>query len=102
MSTLNAGKISEIPPGSSKVLEVDERQIAIFNVEGKIYALNNVCPHAGGPLGEGELEGKIVTCPWHAWQFDVTSGDCVTVPQSRQGCFSVRVEADEVIVELGS
>ena len=48
------------------------RVIALFNVDGTFYALDGVCPHQGGPLGQGTLEGCIVTCPWHGWQFDVT------------------------------
>jgi nitrite reductase/ring-hydroxylating ferredoxin subunit len=64
----------EVKPGSSKICVVDGREIALFNVSGKYYAIENTCPHQGGPLGEGWLEGNIVTCPWHAWCFDVTTG----------------------------
>jgi nitrite reductase (NADH) small subunit len=73
--------IKDIIPGKGMVVSLsDGREIALFNVEGKIYALDNACPHMGGPLGEGEIEGSIVTCPWHGWQFEIESGACVNVP----------------------
>ena len=52
-------------------LQLDGKVIALANVGGKLYAINNVCLHRGGPLGEGELGGQVVTCPWHGWQYDV-------------------------------
>jgi nitrite reductase/ring-hydroxylating ferredoxin subunit len=65
-------KLGELPPGTVREFSVEGRAIALANVEGKIYAINNICLHHGGPLGQGMLEGKAVTCPWHSWQFDVT------------------------------
>jgi len=66
---------SDIDPGSCRSIELEkDLGIALFNVEGQIYALENVCPHAGGPLGEGTLEGDVVVCPWHGWKFNVCSG----------------------------
>lgn len=80
-SSLPLANVSDIPVGKSiVVVSPDGEMIALFNVDGKIFALNNACPHEEGPLGEGELEGVIVTCPWHGWQFDVTSGACQNMP----------------------
>jgi nitrite reductase (NADH) small subunit len=72
---------SDIPEGKSiLVISPRGKQIAIFNVQGLIFALDNTCPHMGGPLSQGDIEGCVVTCPWHGWQFDVTSGDCQNMP----------------------
>ena len=91
---------AEIQEGAAKVVEADGREIAVFKIQGKVYAIDNLCPHRGGPLADGFFEGKLVTCPWHAWQFDVTNGSCKTVPESRQRCYAVRIEGDEVVVEV--
>ncbi len=94
-----AGKASDIEEGGSRVVDVDGRQVAVFKIGGKIYAIDNICPHRGGPLNEGYLEGKMLTCPWHAWQFDVTTGACETVPASRQPTYKVTVDGDEISIE---
>lgn len=73
----NAG---DIAPGKGTVVEVGGRQIALFNVDGSFHAIDNVCVHRGGPLGEGNLRGATVTCPWHGAQFDVTSGEALSAP----------------------
>lgn len=65
---------SELPPGASAECVADGRVFAAFNVDGVYRVIDGICPHAGGPLGKGELSGSIVTCPWHGWQFDVESG----------------------------
>src|SRR5262245_65664365 len=76
MSTfVKACAASEIAPGTGKTVTVDGKDVALFNVDGTFHAIDNECPHRGGPLGEGDLEGCIVTCPWHAWQYDITTGE---------------------------
>jgi nitrite reductase (NADH) small subunit len=71
----------DIPPGTAITVQgPDGTEIALFNIEGTIYALDNSCPHMGGPLGDGEIENCCVTCPWHGWQFDVKTGACENVP----------------------
>src|SRR2546427_7356751 len=57
---------------------------SLFNVDGTYYAINNSCAHRGGPLGEGELDGRVVTCPWHAWRWDVTTGANINNPRSEE------------------
>ena len=66
--------MADCPPGSVQELVVEDRIVALYNVDGTLFALDGVCPHQGGPLGKGALEGCLVTCPWHGWQFDVTDG----------------------------
>ena len=63
--TVKVAQTSDLSPGASKVVQADGRSIALFNVEGTFYAMDNNCTHRGGPLGEGELSGDTVECPWH-------------------------------------
>jgi len=90
--------VGEIPPGEGRVVEAAGRALAVFNVEGAYYALDNTCSHRGGPLGEGDLEGTVVSCPWHAWRWDVTSGANVNNPAVRVACFAVRVQDGAIFV----
>ena len=76
-----------------------DRMIALFNVNGELLALDGVCPHQGGPLGQGSLDGCIVTCPWHGWQFDVRTGQNGINASLRQPCVPVRVEGDSILVD---
>jgi nitrite reductase/ring-hydroxylating ferredoxin subunit len=94
-------RASDLPPGTAKEVVAAERVIALFNAGGTFYALDGVCPHQGGPLGQGFLEGCIVTCPWHGWQFDVRTGQHQINPQLVQPRFEVRVEDDWIWVDLG-
>ena len=95
-----AAKAADIPAGQGKAVEAEGRRIALFNVGGTFHALADSCPHRGGPLGDGYLDGKNVTCPWHAWEFDVTTGECLTMPDTKQTCFKTKVENGEVWVDL--
>jgi nitrite reductase (NADH) small subunit len=92
--------LEDVPAGTGKEYAVRGRIVALYNVAGEFHALDGVCPHAGGPLGEGVLQGNIVTCPWHGWQFDVTNGQhCLNATLRHQG-FPVRIEGNDVLVEL--
>ncbi len=90
----------EIPVGTSKELAAANRVIALFNVDGEFHALDGICPHAGGPLGKGTLDGNVVTCPWHGWQFDVTSGQHCLNANLQHTSFPVKVDNGDVLVEL--
>lgn len=91
---------AEVPAGTGRVVEAGGRLLALFNVNGRFYAIDNTCLHRGGPLGEGDLEGPVVTCPWHAWRWDVTTGASVNNPAVRVACFPVTVEDGQVFVEI--
>lgn len=95
-----AAKTDELKPGEAKVIAVGGHQIALFNVNGQFYALNNACPHRGGPLAEGRLEGREVVCPWHGWRFDVTTGASPLFPTVSADRFEVRVEGADVKVKV--
>ncbi len=92
--------IHDIPVGTGKEIIVQGRVVAVFNVDGTPYALDGVCPHAGGPLGEGTLTGCIVTCPWHGWQFDVTSGRHSLNPNLTHGTCPVRISGEDIQILL--
>ena len=86
-------KLADLNPGMCLSVELKDIGLALFNVEGEIYALNNTCPHAGGPLGEGTLEHEVVTCPWHGWKFNVRTGQRLKNPSQgwRVQRYEVRV-----------
>ncbi len=92
--------VGDVPPGTGKEITASGRVIALFNVGGTFHAMEGVCPHAGGPLGEGTLEGTVVTCPWHDWQFDVTTGRHCLNPRIEHTQFAVKVDGDDVYVEI--
>ena len=89
---------SEIPSGEAKAFVVGDREIALFNVAGSFYAIENACPHQGGPLAEGFIEGTTVTCPWHAWCFDITTGAMSLGAFSSVDAFDVQIEGSTVKV----
>jgi NAD(P)H-dependent nitrite reductase small subunit len=97
---IQVASVGEVGEGQARVVEVDGRSIAVFNVSGQFYAIDNVCPHRGGPLGEGDVEGKIVVCPWHAWRWDVTTGANANNPAVRVACYPVTVEGGTIFVAL--
>ncbi len=90
---------SDVAPGTGQLVTVGGKEIALFNVDGTFYALDNECPHRGGPLGEGDLEGCIVTCPWHAWQYDVRTGESIT-DDLKVARYDVKVEGGDVLVAI--
>ncbi len=95
---VRVARASEVPPGAAKVVVVQGHPVALFNVGGSFHAVSNVCLHRGGPLGEGQLDGAIVTCPLHGWEYDVRTGKNVGNPLARLRTFAVRVEGDDLFV----
>jgi nitrite reductase/ring-hydroxylating ferredoxin subunit len=93
-------KTTDVKEGSGKSIEVDGKPIAVFNVAGTFYAINDICGHRGGPLGEGELDGKTVVCPWHGWRYDVTTGANELVPELPTNRYELRVEGEDILVDL--
>ena len=99
MPNVRVAKKSEIPPGACKRVDVGGKPVALYNVGGTFYASEDTCPHRGGPLGEGELEGCAVTCPWHAWTFDLKSGESLT-DDLKVACYETRVEGGDLLVAV--
>jgi 3-phenylpropionate/trans-cinnamate dioxygenase ferredoxin component len=97
---VKVGRIEEIPAGEGRVVDVGGQALAVFNVDGRFYAIDNRCVHRDGPLGEGLLDGHVVMCPWHGWRFDVRSGKNVNNPAVAVPCFPVTVEDGSIYVEV--
>jgi nitrite reductase (NADH) small subunit len=91
-------RVGDVAPGSGKAVVVGDREIALFNAGGTFYALDNTCPHQGGPLAEGWIEGETVTCPWHAWCFKMTDGKMTLGDYASVDAFDVRVEGEMVLI----
>ena len=99
--TVKVAEVTELGPGEGKTVEVEGVSLALFNVDGTYFAITNTCTHVGGPLGEGALIGKELTCPLHGAQFDVTSGKVLGGPaRSDVKSFPVSLEGDDVMVEV--
>ncbi len=111
--------VSEIPPGQRKIVSIAGRAVGIFNIGGAFYALRNRCPHQGGPLCEGRVSGavrssvpgeydysdtrEILRCPWHGWEFDITTGRSILNPhRTRVKTYEVTVEPDDEAVDTYS
>ncbi|HEX9900279.1 MAG TPA: non-heme iron oxygenase ferredoxin subunit [Candidatus Methylomirabilis sp.] len=92
---------SELAPGQAKRVEAQGKRIALFNVGGSYHAVDDTCTHRGGPLSEGQVDGNVVTCPWHGAKFNIATGD-VLGPPARAGVasFRIRVSGSDVEVEL--
>ncbi len=97
---VKVANLSELEAGSCKAVEAGGKTIALFNVGGTIYALDNTCLHRGGPLGEGILEGSVVTCPWHMWEYNVCTGEKIDSPDIKVASYPVQVDGNDVKVAL--
>jgi nitrite reductase (NADH) small subunit len=102
MGFLRTAKLGELPAGTVREFHIEGKAVTLANVGGKIYAINNTCLHRGGPLGQGTLEGKVVTCPWHGWEFDVTTGKVVQNPQAGVDCYRTELRGEDIFVDLES
>ncbi|HEX5284098.1 MAG TPA: Rieske (2Fe-2S) protein [Bryocella sp.] len=93
--------VSEAPkPGEVTEIVVNGLEVCLANVDGELRALNNICPHRGGPLGQGWLEGTAVVCPWHSWAFDTRSGRALPPDCGKVDVISLRVDGDDVLIEV--
>ncbi len=97
---VKVARLADIREGEGHAVSAGEHDIALFKVRGQVYAIGNACIHQGGPLADGWCDGLIVSCPWHGWEYDVTTGACtlaggVSVPR-----YAVKVEGEDVLVEV--
>ncbi|MCJ7791533.1 MAG: Rieske 2Fe-2S domain-containing protein [Dehalococcoidia bacterium] len=108
MSYIEVGLVSQVTPGAMKSFSVSGKQACVANIDGKFYAIDNTCTHAGGDLSKGRLEGKIVTCPRHGSKFDVTTGKCIAGPKigffrgkaKDETAFEVKVEDSKIKINV--
>ena len=98
---VKAAKTQDVALGSGKRVEVSGKKIAIFNVDGKYFAIDDTCTHKGGPLSEGGLDGKEITCPWHGAVFDVTNGEVLGPPAPKPvSRYDVRISGNDIEVKV--
>lgn len=95
-----AASLEDCPPGAAMETVVGDKIVALFNVDGDLYAIDGVCPHQGGPLGKGTLQGCIVSCAWHGWQFDVTNGQHQASATLHHPTYRTRVDEQGVWVDI--
>lgn len=96
---LTVARISDVDPGRARVIYLRGTEIALFNVNGTFYAVDNLCPHEGGPLVAGTVKGEILTCPWHRWQFHLGTGCSPVNPALKVPTYPVKIEGD--LIKIG-
>ncbi len=97
---VQAARMDEVLPGCAKVVTVFGKKYALFEVDGEFFATLNACPHAGGQLGEGDLDGHTITCPFHAFQYDVRTGQCLGGQADAVETIRVKVDGGLVLLEV--
>lgn len=98
---IEAAPLDQIPPGTGTTVTIGGKDVALFNVNGTVYATNDQCLHAGGSLGfAGKLEGKVVTCRLHGWRYDVTTGKMPLAPSMSLSCYPVKIEQGKIMVAV--
>jgi nitrite reductase/ring-hydroxylating ferredoxin subunit len=101
MGFVRAASAADVPPGKMFEASVEDKSVALANVSGKICAFSNICAHQGGPLCEGDLVGQEVTCPWHAWTYDVTTGKLAGNAEIGLETYPVEVRGGDIYVDVG-
>ncbi len=99
-SDIDLGPVEGLADGRGRCVEAGSVSLAVFRVGAEVFALENACPHRGGPLCEGDVKDAVVYCPLHAWGFDLRSGQCLNVRRSRAQVFPVRVEGGRAFVSV--
>jgi nitrite reductase/ring-hydroxylating ferredoxin subunit len=97
---VEVAKLDQLAPGQGMTVTVRGMPVALFNVDGTVYAIDDTCLHAGVSLGTGELRGHIVRCPAHGWRYDVTTGDTMNEPDCRVTCYPVQVVEGTILVDV--
>ena len=98
---IKVAQTSDIPAGRAKVVVVGDRRIALCNVDGQFFAIDDLCTHDGGPLDQGELEGEVIECPRHGARFSVRTGKVLALPAVKPlNAYPLKVEGSEIRVAL--
>lgn len=90
--------LDQLPSGTAREFECEGRIVALFHIDGRLFAMDGVCPHQGGPLADGERNQYEVTCPWHGWRFDVRNGQCLTGRIPNQHIYDVIITGTDIMV----
>ena len=100
MAFTKVATVQEIPVGQAKKVRIGDKDVALFNINGIFFAIDNTCPHRGGPLSEGEIDGQEVTCPWHGARFNLSTGAHLSPPANRDvSAYKVQVVGDDVQID---
>jgi nitrite reductase (NADH) small subunit len=99
MAFVKVGSLTALPSGSVMEVILGDDSYAICNLNGELHALYGICPHAGGPIGQGTLQDNIVTCPWHEWAYDCRTGENDFDPAVKLDTFAVKVEGDDILID---
>jgi nitrite reductase/ring-hydroxylating ferredoxin subunit len=97
---VRVGRVGDLAEGQAKVVQLDGQRIALFLIGGRYYALEAACPHEGGPLADGVMEGLRIICPWHGFDFHLKTGECGLDPDLRALTYPVRVQDDLILIEV--
>jgi nitrite reductase/ring-hydroxylating ferredoxin subunit len=97
---IKVAELDQLRPGARKLCTVDDRRIALFNLDGTIYAIDNHCTHRDGPVGAGQLNDTVITCPWHGWRFNVATGRCLEPGGKDLRQYPVSVEGNVVLIDF--
>lgn len=100
MNRVRVARVSEVAEGQGIVVDVGGKRIALFRYQGDFFALDETCPHRGGPLHEGLIQDGVVACPWHLWLFDLKTGVSPVNPLSRVSTYSLTIQGEEIWLEL--
>jgi NAD(P)H-dependent nitrite reductase small subunit len=101
MAFVRVADLAEVPEGRGALVEANGRAVAIFHAGGgRLYATSPLCPHEDGPLAEGWIEGDVVVCPWHGWDFELTTGRCRVDENLGIAVYDVRVREGAIEVDL--
>ena len=99
MAFVKVAALSSLPPGSVTEVTLGENSYAICNVNGELHALDGICPHAGGPLGQGNVQDNMVICPWHEWAYDCRTGENDFDPAVKLDLFPVKADGDDILID---
>jgi nitrite reductase/ring-hydroxylating ferredoxin subunit len=100
VNRVRVARVSEVAEGQGIVVDVGGKRIALFRYQGDFFALDETCPHRGGPLHEGLIQDGVVACPWHLWLFDLKTGVSPVNPLSRVSTYSLTIQGEEIWLEL--
>ncbi len=100
MNFVEVCNLEDLREKRRKVVNLGKDQVALFYLDGNVYAINAVCAHKGGPLGEGELDDEEVICPWHGFMYNVKTGVCLNHPGFSVKSFKTKVEKEKVYVDV--
>jgi nitrite reductase/ring-hydroxylating ferredoxin subunit len=100
MRFVKVGALYDVPENSVIEVSVGDQLYAICNVRGDLHALSGTCLHQGGPLGQGQVSDGRLMCPWHAWEYDCRTGECIDDPTQRVPTYEVKVEGDDILLRV--